>query len=297
MIRYLLPGVTAALLVLIVVDRVRHEPATVRSVQPAALGAEAASGTPPREARHAASRRVYRVPRPAALPAPAVAPPAASPDAAASPVVPPEASGGSRGATPTIDRLARLAVRRELGAEAGRTYLDSLLLVTDSVVRRWPERGTPLTVALVERGAAGDSTRVAELVRQALDRWTDANVGVRFTDVTDTANADIVVHWIERFDFDRAGQTDLTWDHAGRVRRASILLALKTSDGTPLNDVALLAVAVHETGHAIGLPHSADPNDVMYPSTRTATLSARDVRTASVLYRLPLGTVRDAPDR
>ena len=38
------------------------------------------------------------------------------------------------------DRLARLATRERLSRESGGTYLDSLIVSTDSVVRRWPDR-------------------------------------------------------------------------------------------------------------------------------------------------------------
>jgi matrixin len=226
--------------------------------------------------------------RPATVALDAVNPaPRPVPDSSAGP-----ATTGS--GTPTIERLARLAVRQQLSRMAGLTYLDSLIASTDSVVRRWPDRtGTPLRVAIVEGGAPGYQPRMAGYVREALGRWEGAGIGTRFTTTDDTSGAEIQVRWIDHFDFDRAGQTDLTWDQAGRVRKALILLALRTNTGVTLPDAALLTVAVHEVGHALGLPHSPDSGDVMFPATQTGVLSDRDRRTAQVLYQLPTGPVRD----
>lgn len=198
------------------------------------------------------------------------------------------------GTTPTIDRLARLAARQHLTRLGGRTYLDSLISSTDSLVRRWPDRrGVALKVCLIEGGAPGYHPRMADFVRDALSRWESTGMGVHFTVISDSTNADIVVRWIDHFGFDRAGQTDLTWDQAGRVRRAAISLALRTNTGFAMPDAALLSVAVHETGHALGLPHSPDSTDVMFPATRTGILSDRDRHTAQLLYQLPTGPLRD----
>ncbi len=235
---------------------------------------------------------------------------AVSPDSLPAPVVlagrnptadtaPRTGSNGRAAATntPTIDRLARLAARRQLTREGRSTYLDSLILTTDSLVRRWPDRnGTPLKVCLVIGGPSDYRPRMAEFIREALYRWENTGMGVRFGPSSDTTDADIVVRWIDHFEFDRAGQTDLTWDQTGRVRRASISLAVRTNTGFAMPDDALLSVAVHETGHALGLPHSADSADVMFPATRTGTLSERDRRTAQLLYQLPTGPLRDVAE-
>jgi hypothetical protein len=262
--RLLLPLVTALLVLLVVADRIGR------------VWSTAVSNRTPNASHAASAPSAVRI----------------DPDTTPSPPPPPATSAASR--TPTLDRLARLAIRQQLNRLSAETYLDSLMATTDSVVRRWPDRGgEALKVAIIEGGVADYSPRFARLVRQALARWSDGGVGVRFIEVTDTAGADILVRWIDRFEFDRAGQTDLTWDQLGRVRRALISLALKTNTGVALADPALLAVAVHETGHAIGLPHSADSNDVMFPSTHTSALSERDLRTAAMLYELPPGSVRD----
>jgi hypothetical protein len=200
------------------------------------------------------------------------------------------------GGLPVMDAPTRAAMRAELVRAASQTYLDSLMLSTDSLLRRWPDSAVrQLRVRVVEGGARDYAPRMAVFVKEALQTWETALAGVRFVPAHDSTEADISVRWLDRFEYDRAGQTDLTWDSRGVIRRATVLLALRTSTGTRIPDAALRAVAVHELGHALGLPHSPDSTDVMYPTAHGTGASERDRRTLVLLYRLPIGSLKERP--
>ncbi|HZA99315.1 MAG TPA: hypothetical protein VE399_11085, partial [Gemmatimonadales bacterium] len=99
---------------------------------------------------------------------------------------PGSAETGSSGTVRSIDRMARRALRQQLSREAGRTYLDSMIS-TDSVIRRWPDRGgVPLKVFLLEGEPSDYHPRMGRLFRDALYRWENTGMGVRFDLMQDT---------------------------------------------------------------------------------------------------------------
>ena len=189
---------------------------------------------------------------------------------------------------------ARSAARALLARDAGQTYLDSMLVSTDSLVRRWPDRGgRPFRVAILEGGSPDYGVRMADDVREATSRWQAADVGLWFSFTGDSADADIVFQWRESFgNGNQAGVTDLRWSNAGPVVRAYVSLATRNGGDSLFTDEALLGAAVHELGHAVGLPHSPDSADVMHPVTRVTVPSTRDRATARLLYSLPPGSLR-----
>jgi predicted Zn-dependent protease len=73
---------------------------------------------------------------------------------------------------------------------------------------------------------------------------------------------------------------------------AEITIATHATDGTPLPPDVVFGAARHEAGHALGLGHSNNPNDVMFPVSRATTISAADRATLHLLYTLPPGAVK-----
>src|SRR5438309_2342878 len=158
------------------------------------------------------------------------------------------------------DLLARSEMRRRIRASAGLTYLNEVVAATgDSMLHRWDDRlHRPVRVDLA----------------------------------ADSAAAEVRFKWKVQFEEERTGQTDLTWDQDGHLQTAIVTLATFDPKGHPLGPDEVRVIALHEIGHLIGLDHSSDTTDIMYPVTKVRDLSLRDIQTAVLLYDLAPGSIR-----
>lgn len=202
---------------------------------------------------------------------------------------PPERGAGPSG--PVLD-----------AAEACRNaaYLCSELATEDRIqLRRWRDfEGT--MVVHVPRPAmedAGAAQRLQAAATAGVRLWNGQPFPV-LVDERGNREAHFSVRWVRSLGGTRLGLARIQWSPSRGLGVVSLELATHDPvSGRPMDPAEIRLVAAHEMGHALGLPHSDEPRDVMYPTNTATTLSARDYRTIEVLYGLTDGTeiVRTPP--
>jgi hypothetical protein len=188
------------------------------------------------------------------------------------------------------------SIRTQIADNASLTYLQGILDEQGQMLFRWPDRRLNALRVWIDRRPTVSSWNVAYALaaERAFDEWREAGFPVAFDFVHDSASSHVWIQWADAIAAGgrRIGVTYKTRDQHGWIVAARIVVALHDPRGTPLPESTVHGVVRHEVGHALGLGHSENPNDVMYPESHTPVISAADRATLHLLYRLPPGLVR-----
>lgn len=139
----------------------------------------------------------------------------------------------------------------------------------------------------------GDTER--DLIRAAFKLWAD-ETPLTFNEVSDSAQADILIGWAEGEHgdgdpFDGPSDVLAHASYPSPYQERQVFLHFDDAErwvNSETQNVDLLTVAAHEIGHNLGLDHSSDPNALMYPSYSAPHrfLGNDDIAGAQALYGL-----------
>ena len=161
---------------------------------------------------------------------------------------------------------------------------------------RWADSTREIRV-LIPLPSADDPSR-ARALQQAAARgvraWDGHPFPIRVELRARDTPPDITVRWALQLGGTELGRTRTRWRRSGSqatlvVDDLSLATRSPYEATRPLAPRQVELTAAHEMGHALGLPHSDDPHDVMYPTNTASALSARDYRAMEALYRLENG--------
>ena len=196
------------------------------------------------------------------------------------------------------DEARRTAVRNTLREKGAGTYIDDILLDRDSALARWHDRpNAPLTVWIQPDAHITDWTpEFINSVRAAFEEWDALKLPVRFVFVTDSASAEVHLTWIDHFSEPISGRTRWARDDHFWITDASIVLAVHHQTGEALDVDAMKAIALHETGHLLGLDHSSNPDVIMAARVRVRDLTEEDKATVELICSLAPGSLKTVAD-
>jgi hypothetical protein len=181
-------------------------------------------------------------------------------------------------------------VQFTLEARRAGTYIDDVLASHGGANYRWPDRlGDPMRVWVQPSPLPGFDPAFVQMVRDGFGAWDNLGLPFLFTFITDSARAEIIVTWVDRYDAMVSGRTLWQHDQHGWIVGGSIELALHQPSGRALDAPGIAAIARHEAGHLIGLDHTSDATSVMAARVQVTELSEADRRTARLVYDLPPG--------
>jgi hypothetical protein len=135
--------------------------------------------------------------------------------------------------------------------------------------KHWKPDDFPLTIYVRSSTSKYYKVLFRNYVDYALSVWEEADSRIKFKYVSNTRDADIVIifeeNLVDKYDDNYLGITDYKLRGDKKIQKSFIEIGLMKFNNEPVSDGEVKATIIHELGHALGLGHSDNEIDIMFP--------------------------------
>jgi predicted Zn-dependent protease len=135
--------------------------------------------------------------------------------------------------------------------------------------KHWQPEKFPLKVYVKKSESENFKEIYKEFIDYSFKVWKKADNRIEYSFVNSSEKADIIISFednlMDKYEENYLGLTDYELGENRSILRSTIEIGLIKFKNERLSDGEIKATIIHEIGHALGLGHSTNSADLMYP--------------------------------